>query len=71
MNAQDLIRIAENMEQKISGTQGVSRLAFEPEFTRILDRMRTAGVPVPQRLRRLGDSLHDEALEEYFDNVPV
>lgn len=68
---QDLISVAEQLEQQIAGAQGPARLAMQPEFARVLDRMRTAGIKVPSRLRQLEDRLGDEMVEDQFDNMPV
>jgi hypothetical protein len=54
---QDLISVAEQLEQQIAGAQGPARLAMQPEFARVLDRMRAAGIKVPSRLRQLEDRL--------------
>lgn len=68
---QDLIKVAEHLEQKIAGASGAGRLALQPEFSQVLDRLRSAGVKVPTRLRQLDDRLSDEVVEDRFDNMPV
>ncbi len=32
---------------------------------------RMAGVPVPHRLAEIEQAIHDEEIEDYFDNMPV
>jgi len=68
---QDLISVAEQLEQQIVGATGSARLSMQPEFARVLDRMRAAGIKVPSRLRQLEDRLGDEMVEDQFDNMPV
>ncbi|MBE1284084.1 MAG: hypothetical protein GJ676_12310 [Rhodobacteraceae bacterium] len=71
MTDQELITVAEQLEQKIEGANGTGRLALQPEFSRVLDRMRDAGLKVPPRMRRLDDALCEEAVEDSFDNMPI
>ena len=71
MKDQDLIDVAEHLEQKIMCAGGSDRLALQPEFARVLDRIRAAGLKVPSRLRQLEDRLGDEMVEDQFDNMPV
>lgn len=71
MNVEDLKKSAENLEQKIVGAKSETRLALQPQFTCLLDKMTAAGEPVPARLRRLDAALIDEAIEARFDNLPV
>ena len=68
---QDLIKVAEHLEQKIVRANGAGRLALQPEFSQLLDRIRGAGLKVPTRLRQLDDRLSDEVVEDRFDNMPV
>ncbi len=71
MSNQELIKVAEHLEKRIEGAPCAMRLALQPEFTRVLDRMRSAGVKIPQRLKRLDETLCEEAVEDSFDNMPV
>lgn len=71
MSANHLIRDAERLEAQISDASAATRLRLQPEFTRILDRLRREGQPVPSRLRQLDAVLVDEAIEARFDNLPV
>ncbi|UWQ92622.1 hypothetical protein QEZ52_07635 [Aliisedimentitalea scapharcae] len=71
MSNQELIKVAEHLEQRIDGATSAMRLALQPEFTRTLDRMRDAGVKIPLRLKRLDEILCEEAVEDSFDNMPV
>ncbi|MCI5097658.1 MAG: hypothetical protein MRY77_15180 [Rhodobacteraceae bacterium] len=68
---QDLIRTAEALEQKITGATSTARLAMQPEFARVIDRLRANRVDIPSRLLRLDAALVEEAVEDRFDNMPV
>ncbi len=67
----ELMKQAEDLEQQITSGNGDQRLALQPEFAQVLDRLSASGEPVPARLRRLGAALMDEAVEARFDNMPV
>ena len=71
MTAHGLFKTAEFLEHKIEGANTSTRLALQPEFSRVLERLKAEGGPVPLRLRRLEASLCDEAIEARFDNMPV
>lgn len=71
MTAEQLIQDAERLETKINGANADTRLRLQPEFTRILDRIRDEGEQVPGRLRQLDAALVDEAIEARFDNMPL
>lgn len=67
----ELIRVAEHLEQKIAGADASVRLSLQPEFSKVLERIRRAGLEVPSRLRQLDDRLTEECVEDQFDNMPV
>ncbi|MGR3678377.1 MAG: hypothetical protein ACU0AZ_10380 [Paracoccaceae bacterium] len=71
MHDSELLHVAESLEIKIIAADPPDQLVFQPEFNRVLNRLRAAGLPVPHRLRRLDALLMDELLERSFDNVPV
>jgi hypothetical protein len=71
MHDSELLHVAESLEIKIIAADPPDQLVFQPEFNRVLNRIRAAGLPVPHRLRRLDALLMDELLERSFDNVPV
>ncbi len=71
MNMEELKKTAENLEQKIAVAGAETRLALQPQFSRVLDRMAAGGERVPVRMRRLDAALVDEAIEAQFDNMPV
>ena len=71
MADQELIRTAEQMEQKIVAADSIARIELQPAFNRLLKTMRKSGVLVPLRMRRLDDALSEEVQESYFDNMPV
>lgn len=71
MTARDLFRTAEALEQRLENASGSARLALQPEFRKVLERLEAEGERVPDRLRRLEAMLNDEATEAWFDNMPV
>ena len=71
MTNQGLIRTARDLEQKIGRADAVGRLAMQPELTRVLERLKADGQQVPPGLRDLNNVLCDEAIENWFDNMPV
>jgi HPt (histidine-containing phosphotransfer) domain-containing protein len=71
MGAPDLIQTARQLEQKIAQAKGPQRLALQPDLSRILERMKVSGQTVPENLRKLDNALRDEAVESWFDNMPV
>ncbi|SLN75297.1 hypothetical protein [Ruegeria meonggei] len=71
MSAVNLYSEAEQLERKIQGACLDTRLALQPSFTKVIDRMRQQGVRVPSRLRRLDAALCEDAMEARFDNLPI
>lgn len=71
MTAQELMKTAVKLETRIEGADPSVRLALQPEFHKVLQRLRAEGEAVPFRLRRLEAVLCDEATEARFDNMPV
>jgi len=59
------------LEQKINQANSARRLTLQPEFTRVLERLTAGGEEVPPHLRQLNTTLCDEAVEAWFDNMPV
>ncbi len=71
MTAQDLYTEAERLERKLNGACLDTRLALQPSVSKVLDKMRSQGVQIPSRLRRLDAALCEDALEARFDNMPI
>ncbi len=71
MRTEDLKRRAENLEQMIAKAEPERRLALQPQFSELLERMKSAGQTVPNRMRDLDAALIEEAIEARFDNMPV
>lgn len=71
MTAQELLSQAERLESRIAAADRDQRLALQPQFSLVLDRLEKQGEPVPKRLRRLDAALTDEAIEDRFDNMPI
>lgn len=71
MQILELKRHAENLESRIARTDYPERLRYQPEFSKVLARLRAEGARVPARLSNLNENLTDEAIEAQFDNMPV
>lgn len=71
MTTQDLLSAAEKLEHRIAAADEAERLALQPEFSKVLERLEAEGQQVPAHLRRLDAALIDEAVEARFDNMPV
>lgn len=71
MTLEDLITRAHTLEMTIRGATPATRLDLQPEFNRVLHRIRHAGGQIPAHLRRLDQVLGDELTESRFDNMPV
>lgn len=66
-----LIERACDLEQQIRLAPESERLALQPEFNRVLSRIKEAGAAIPGHLRRTEQVLLDEQIERQFDNMPV
>ena len=71
MNTQDLFKTASELEEKIKLADVSGRAALQPELSRILERLKADGQAIPPRLQQLNTTLCDEAIEGWFDNMPV
>lgn len=50
---------------------GAKRHTLAPELTHLIRELQVAGALVPQKLRKLERVLHDEAVEDEMDNLPI
>jgi hypothetical protein len=71
MTEQDLFETAMELKKKINQASSAKRLALQPEFSRALERLTADGQEVPPQLRQVNANLCDEAIEAWFDNMPV
>ncbi len=71
MMTKNLYSEAEQLEKKLQDACLDTRLALQPSFSKIVDRMRQQGMHVPSRMRRLDAALCEDAMEARFDNLPV
>ena len=71
MTTSELIETAGRLEDRITQASSATRLALQPEFSRVLNNLRAVGATVPARFRRLDLALADEVVEARFDNMPV
>lgn len=56
---------------RIVDTDEGRRYLFQPQLSEMIERMETAGQPVPARIRDLHEDLTADAIEAQFDNMPV
>ncbi|MBO9436528.1 hypothetical protein J7394_20120 [Ruegeria sp. R13_0] len=71
MTTDNLYFEAQELEQKLQNACLDTRLALQPSFSKIVDRMRQQGMHVPSRMRRLDAALCEDAMEARFDNLPI
>ncbi len=71
MTLKDLLKEAEQLEQKLDGADLDLRLQLQPRVSFVVDRLRAEGAEIPQHLRHLDSVLAEEAVEARFDNMPV
>ncbi len=71
MSIEELKKTAENLELKIAGAEAATRLALQPQFSKVLGKIAAEGEPIPTRMRQLDAALVEEAIEAQFDNMPV
>ena len=71
MTTDNLYFEAQELEQKLQNACLDTRLALQPSFSKIVDRMRQQGMHVPSRIRRLDAALCEDAMEARFDNLPI
>ena len=62
---------ATEWEMKVQNASQKERLSLQPQIDRVIATLTARGAPVPNRLRRLNNSLKEEAIEDMFDNLPV
>lgn len=47
------------------------RMKLQPQIDRVITTLTMQGHTVPTKLRRINNTLKDEALDDMFDNMPV
>lgn len=67
----DLEQRASQLEAQIENASEKERLALQPQVDRVIATLKAKGQSVPCRLKRINDTLKDEAIEDMFDNMPV
>lgn len=71
MGIEELKLKVEHLEQTIAIATPEKRLALQPQFSRLLTKLKEQGQQVPMRMRQLDSVLVDEVIEARFDNMPV
>lgn len=67
----DLERQASDLEAKVQSASPQERIALQPQLDRVITSLTMQGIPVSRTLRRMNNTLKDEALDDMFDNMPV
>ncbi|WP_299968784.1 hypothetical protein [uncultured Roseobacter sp.] len=67
----DIEQRASQLQTRIAGASYQERIALQPQLDRVISTLKAQGHPVPSKLKRLGDKLRDEAMDDMFDNMPV
>jgi hypothetical protein len=58
------------IEKAEKGTHA-ERMVLQPQIDSIVTALSLQGANVPCKLRRINNTLKDEALDDMFDNMPV
>lgn len=67
----DLEKQAMELEVRVQTASSQERIALQPQLDRVVTALTVQGIPVSKKLRRMNNTLKDEALDEMFDNMPV
>lgn len=59
------------LHRQILDLSECERYRLQPRLAGLLGQMREAGEQVPSEMRRLNETLLDEAIEAQFENMPV
>lgn len=71
MTHDDLITKGAELLTKLENTNDEGRKALLPELEKHLSELRIAGLDAPVRLKELEQEVHDDAVEDIFDNMPL
>ena len=67
----DLEKQASDLEAQVKNASLKERMALQPQLDRVVTSLTMQGLPVSRNLRRMNNTLKDEALDDMFDNMPV
>ena len=67
----DLENQASELADRAENASHAERMLLQPQIDRVLTTLTMQGNPVCARLRRINNTLKDEALDDMFDNMPV
>lgn len=67
----NLEKQASDLEAKVQNASLQERIALQPQLDRVITSLTMQGIPVSKKLRRMNNTLKDEALDDLFDNMPV
>ena len=71
MKIDELERQANRLAESLARANRADRLQVQPQVRRIVDLLTARGEPVPSKLRRINQTLENDAYEDLFDNMPV
>lgn len=67
----DLEKEASELQAKLQNATPKDRIALQPQLDRVVTSLTMQGLPVSKALRRMNNTLKDEALDDMFENMPV
>ncbi|PIE12215.1 MAG: hypothetical protein CSA70_10800 [Rhodobacterales bacterium] len=71
MTEQEFLKALDELEDRIEAVPSDKHHVFQAELHGLIERMRNAGVAIPDRVRRMDAALTEDAIEAQFDNMPV
>ncbi|MGH1356739.1 MAG: hypothetical protein ACRBBS_16900 [Thalassovita sp.] len=71
MPAQKFMDLIAQLEAEIAGATDDTRHEIQAELHKTVEKMRSQGIAVPQRLSALDNQAIDEEMEDRFDNMPL
>lgn len=67
----DLEIRANELADKVQHACHDERMRLQPQIDNAITALTLQGIVVPGRVRRINNTLKDEALDDMFDNMPV
>lgn len=69
--SQELEARLESLQNEIAGAEGTGRDALIEQLEQVVMGLESTGVNVPAWAHELLESVHEDEVEEGFDNMPV
>ncbi len=67
----DLEIQANELVEKAQNACHAERMRLQPQIDHVITALTLQGIAVSGRVRRINNTLKDEALDDMFDNMPV